>query len=149
MAFSQHARACTLNPTLPCPTPPLSPRALSDSSIAPAAGRLCLKYTGGIGKKLRRVSGAIPGPRTSRPRYTDPRPGKAGALQTRTTLPCAFYSSERLRAPMDPILGRVGSLGDGVPEEIAGDNKKFTLAVITAKFSKNRFLLLLARRTDQ
>ena len=44
MAFSQRARAYTLNPTLPCPTLPLSPRALSDSSIIPAAGRLCLKY---------------------------------------------------------------------------------------------------------
>ena len=43
MAFSQRARAYTLNPTLPCPTLPLSPRALSDSSIIPAAGRLCLK----------------------------------------------------------------------------------------------------------
>ena len=43
MAFSQHARACTLNPTLPCPTLPLPPRALSDFSIIPAAGRLCLK----------------------------------------------------------------------------------------------------------
>ena len=32
MAFSQRARAYTLNPTLPCPTLPLSPRALSDSS---------------------------------------------------------------------------------------------------------------------
>ena len=42
MAFSQRARAYTLNPTLPCPTLPLSPRALSDSSIIPAAGRLCL-----------------------------------------------------------------------------------------------------------
>ena len=45
MAFSQRARAYTLNPTLPCPTLPLSPRALSDSSIIPAAGRLCLKLT--------------------------------------------------------------------------------------------------------
>ena len=44
MAFSQRARAYTLNPTLPCPTLPLSPRALSDSSIIPAAGRLCLKF---------------------------------------------------------------------------------------------------------
>ena len=44
MAFSQRARAYTLNPTLPCPTLPLSPRALSDSSIIPAAGRLCLEY---------------------------------------------------------------------------------------------------------
>ena len=44
MAFSQCARAYTLNPTLPCPTLPLSPRALSDSSIIPAAGRLCLKF---------------------------------------------------------------------------------------------------------
>ena len=31
----------------------------------------------------------------------------------RTTLFGAFYSSERLRAPMGPIPGRVGSLGDG------------------------------------
>ena len=44
MAFSQRARAYTLNPALPCPTLPLSPRALSDSSIIPAAGRLCLKF---------------------------------------------------------------------------------------------------------
>ena len=44
MAFSQRARAYTLNPTLPCPTLPLSPCALSDSSIIPAAGRLCLKF---------------------------------------------------------------------------------------------------------
>ena len=43
MGFSQRARAYTLNPALPCPTLPLSPRALSDSSIIPAAGRLCLK----------------------------------------------------------------------------------------------------------
>ena len=43
MAFSQRARAYTLNPTLPCPTLPLSPHALSDSSVIPAAGRLCLK----------------------------------------------------------------------------------------------------------
>ena len=44
MAFSQRACAYTLNPTLPCPTLPLSPCALSDSSIIPAAGRLCLKF---------------------------------------------------------------------------------------------------------
>ena len=43
IGLSQRARAYTLNPTLPCPTLPLSPRALSDSSIIPAAGRLCLK----------------------------------------------------------------------------------------------------------
>ena len=48
MAFSQRARAYTLNPTLPCPTLPLSPRALSDSSIIPAAGRLCLKFCGAL-----------------------------------------------------------------------------------------------------
>ena len=48
MAFSQRARAYTLNPALPCPTLPLSPRALSDSSIIPAAGRLCLKFTKNI-----------------------------------------------------------------------------------------------------
>ena len=48
MAFSQRARAYTLNPTLPCPTLPLSPRALSDSSIIPAAGRLCLKLVLGV-----------------------------------------------------------------------------------------------------
>ena len=46
MAFSQCAHAYTLNPALPCPTLPLSPRALSDSSIIPAAGRLCLKLSG-------------------------------------------------------------------------------------------------------
>ena len=45
MAFSKRARAYTLTPTLPCPTLPLSPRALSDSSIIPAAGRLCLKLS--------------------------------------------------------------------------------------------------------
>jgi hypothetical protein len=39
-----------------------------------------------------------------------------------------------LRAPMGPISGGIGSLGDGVPEGIAGDKKKFTPAVITAKF---------------
>ena len=72
----------------------------------------------------------------------------APPLQTRTTLFGAFYSSERLRAPMGPISGGIGSLGDGVPERIAGDKKKFTPAVITAKFLKNRFLLLLARRTE-
>ena len=44
MAFSQRARTYTLNPTLPCPTLPLSPRALSYSSIIPAAGRLCLMF---------------------------------------------------------------------------------------------------------
>ena len=44
MAFSQRACAYALNPTLPCPTLPLSPRALSESSIIPAAGRLCLKF---------------------------------------------------------------------------------------------------------
>ena len=38
MAFSQCARAYTLNPTLPCPTLPPSPHVLSDSSIIPAAG---------------------------------------------------------------------------------------------------------------
>ena len=41
--MSQRTRACTLNPTLPCPALPPSPRALSDSPIIPAAGRLCLK----------------------------------------------------------------------------------------------------------
>jgi len=55
-------------------------------------------------------------------------------LQTRTTLGSAFRRSERLRAPMGPISGGIGSLGDGVPERIAGDKKKFTPAVITAKF---------------
>ena len=46
-------------------------------------------------------------------------------LQTCTILSGAFYSSERLRAPMGPILGQVGSISgrDGVPEEIAGDEK--------------------------
>ena len=48
MAFSQRARAYALNPALPCPTLPLSPRALSDSSIIPAAGRLCLKLTDSV-----------------------------------------------------------------------------------------------------
>ena len=43
MAFSQRTHAYALNPTLPCPTLPLSPHVLSDSSIIPAAGRLCLK----------------------------------------------------------------------------------------------------------
>ena len=28
-----------------------------------------------------------------------------------------------MRAPMGPILGGIGSLGDGVPERIAGDKK--------------------------
>ena len=56
------------------------------------------------------------------------------ALQTRTTLGGGIRRSERLRAPMGPISGGVGNLGDGVPEEIAGDKKKFTPAVITAKF---------------
>ena len=46
-----------------------------------------------------------------------------GALQTRTTVFPSFRRSECLRAPMGPILGGVGSLGDGVPEEIAGDKK--------------------------
>lgn len=54
MAFSQRARAYTLNPTLPCPTLPLSPRALSDSSIIPAAGRLCLKFKLRRGRRVRR-----------------------------------------------------------------------------------------------
>ena len=45
MAFSQHAHTYTLNPTLPYPTLPLSPHVLSDSSIIPAAGRLCLEYS--------------------------------------------------------------------------------------------------------
>ena len=58
------------------------------------------------------------------------------SLQTRTTLGSAFPRSERLRAPMGPISGGIGSLGDGVPEGIAGDKKKFTPAVITAKFLK-------------
>ena len=44
-------------------------------------------------------------------------------LQTRTTLFGAFPGSERLRAPMGPISGGIGSLGDGVPERIAGDKK--------------------------
>ena len=55
------------------------------------------------------------------------------ALQTRTTVFGSFYSSERLRAPMGPISGGVGNLGDGGSEGIAG-NKKITPAVITAKF---------------
>ena len=38
-------------------------------------------------------------------------------LQTRTTLGSAFPRSERLRAPMGPISGGIGSLGDGVPEK--------------------------------
>ena len=46
-----------------------------------------------------------------------------GSLQTRTTLFPSFPGFERLRAPMGPISGRVGTLGDGVPEEIAGDKK--------------------------
>ena len=45
----------------------------------------------------------------------------ASSLQTRTTLGSALYRSERFRAPMGPISGGVGNLGDGVPEEIAGD----------------------------
>ena len=70
-------------------------------------------------------------------------------LQTRTTLAPSFYSSERLRALMGPISGRVGSLGDGVLEGIAGDKKKFTPAVITTTFFGQRGLLFLARRTNQ
>ena len=58
-----------------------------------------------------------------------------------------IWRSERLRVPMGPIFGQVGSLGDGVLEGINGDKNKFTLAVVMAKFSKKtRFL---ARRTDQ
>ena len=49
--------------------------------------------------------------------------GPNEAIRNRTTLPGVFPGSERLRAPMGPISGRVGSLGDGVPEEIAGDKK--------------------------
>ena len=48
-----------------------------------------------------------------------------------------------MRAPMGPISGGIGSLGDGLPEKIAGDKKKFTPAVITAKFKKNRFFATL------
>ena len=56
------------------------------------------------------------------------------SLQTRTTVFGGIRRSERLRAPMGPISGGIGSLGDGVPERIAGDKKNFTPAVITAKF---------------
>ena len=45
-------------------------------------------------------------------------------LQTRTTIFASFPGFERLRAPMGPILGGIGSLGDGGSEEIAGDKKK-------------------------
>ena len=44
MAFSQRARAYTLNPTLPCPTLPLSPRALSDSSKSQQRAGFALNY---------------------------------------------------------------------------------------------------------
>ena len=60
--------------------------------------------------------------------------GLESAPQTRTTVFGSFYGSERLRAPMGPISGGIGSLGDGGSEAIAGDKKKFTPAVITAKF---------------
>ena len=49
-----------------------------------------------------------------------PRPDLSSALapplQTGTTLGSAFPRSERLRTPMGPISGGIGSLGDGVPE---------------------------------
>ena len=44
-------------------------------------------------------------------------------LQTCTTVFGCFPGSERLRAPMGPISGGIGSLGDGGSEETAGDKK--------------------------
>ena len=44
---------------------------------------------------------------------------------------------------MGPVSGGVGNLGDGVPEEIAGDKIFFTPAVITAKFLKKPIFAIL------
>ena len=74
--------------------------------------------------------------------------GPGLTLQTRTTLGSAFRRSERLRAPMGPISDGIGSLGDGVPERIAGDKKFFHPGRYNGQILKKPFLLFLARRTE-
>ena len=74
--------------------------------------------------------------------------GPPSTLQTRTTVFASFRSSERLRAPMGPISGRVGSLGDGVPEGIAGDKKNSPRPLYRPNVKKPVFLLFLARRAE-
>ena len=66
------------------------------------------------------------------------------SLQTRTTVKSGIPGSKRLRAPMGPILGGIGSLGDGVPEGIAGDKKNHP-GRYNGQIFKNPVLLLLAR----
>ena len=81
------------------------------ASITPAAVRLCLEiksnyatqpqpgWVEGVEQKRHSLSVCV-----------------CEALQTGTALGSGFWSSERLCAPMGPILGRGGSLGDGGPD---------------------------------
>ena len=69
------------------------------------------------------------------------------ALQTRATLGSGFRSSERLRAPMGPLLGRGGSLGDGGPEKIAAIAIKNTPGRYNGQNLTNPFLHAERRST--
>ena len=104
MAFSQRARAYTLNPTLPCPTLPLSPRALSDSSIIPAAGRLCLKLPAQYAKYVLQLT-----------TFSTPRKASAGAGSPLDTIvSSADFVLHTSRARLNNTLARNFSASDGV-----------------------------------